>query len=141
MKARVLALVLASSAAALAADGPWVSEADVSVHVNGHSFHHARVEGQGCTLSVHLLFDAPENGYSDPKNKVRNYQLFQARVKMAKGQVATSKHFGNAAAGERQYSYDVDTTSDGCWSKAPGKLVKLDVIGCRNRGCDVGAFE
>ncbi|HEX3596608.1 MAG TPA: hypothetical protein VHU80_15965 [Polyangiaceae bacterium] len=141
MKSRVLALLIASSATALAGDVGWSNEADVSVRVNGHSFHHARIDAQGCSVSVHVLFDAPESGYSDPKNRVRNYHLFQARVKLAKGQVVTSKIFGNSGAGERTYSYESDTTADGCWSKDPGKLVKLDVIGCRGRNCDVGSFQ
>jgi len=117
------------------ADSSWASEADVGVTVNGHAFHHVRVEGKECKLSVHLLFDAPEKGYADPRNTVRNYHLFRARVRLAKGQAAESKIFGNAGPGERQYA------GAGCWTKEPGKVVKLDVIGCRGRGCDVGAFE
>lgn len=140
MKLRTLAFVAAVSPVALAEDAPWTSEADVSVTVNGHSFHHARVEGAGCNVSVTLSFDAPDKGYSDPKNLVRNYHQFRARVRFAKGQTVTSKVFGNKAAGERTYSFTDDTSADGCWSKQPGKLVKVDVIGCRQRGCDVGAF-
>ena len=141
MKGRVMALVIAQAATVLAADGAWSSEADVSVRVNGHSFHHARVDGQGCGVSVKLFFEAPESGYSDPKNRVRNYHLFRARIKLAKGQVVTSKLFGNSGAGERTYSFDEDTSAEGCWAKEPGKLVKVDVIGCRGRSCDVGSFE
>lgn len=141
MKGRSVALLLAISASALAADSGWSSEADVGVTVNGHSFHHAKVEGNGCHVSVHLAFDAPEKGYADPKNTVRNYHRFRARAKLAKGQIVASGIFGNAGAGERTYSFEDDTTNAGCWSKEPGKLVKLDVIGCRGRGCDVGSFD
>jgi hypothetical protein len=141
MKVRSIAFLVLASATAFAADAGWSNEADVSVRVNGHSFHHARIDAEGCNVSVHLLFDAPEAGYSDPKNVVRNYHLFKARARLAKGQVVTSKVFGNAGPGERKYSFDEDTSSAGCWSKEPGKLVKVDVIGCRGRSCDLGSFE
>jgi hypothetical protein len=141
MKSRIVAFMVALSGVALGADAPWTSEADVGVTVSGHSFHHAKVEGNGCTVSVKVLFDAPEKGYSDPKNVVRNYHRFRARVRLAKGQFVASKIFSNTSPGERTYSFEDDTTAAGCWSKDPGKLVKLDVIGCRGRGCDVGSFE
>src|SRR5689334_10352078 len=92
----VLALLAGSAAA-----GGWSNEADVSVRVNGHSFHHVKATADECKLSFEILFDAPESGYSDPKNKVRNYHLFQARVQFAKGQRAESKVFGNSGPGER----------------------------------------
>ena len=60
MKARLVAVVLLATGVALAADAPWTSEADVSVTVNGHSFHHARIDGDGCKIRVRLVFDAPE---------------------------------------------------------------------------------
>ena len=141
MKARVIAILLAATGAAFAADGPWSSEADVSVRVNGHSFHHARIDGDGCKATIRLVFDAPENGYSDPKNTVRNYHRFQARVRLAKGQALTSRVFSNTVAGERSYTFDEDTSRAGCWSREPNKLVKVDVIGCRGRGCDLGSFD
>jgi len=141
MRIRIVALVVAFAGVALASDAAWTSEADVSVTVNGHSFHHARVEGDGCKVSVRLVFDAPEKGYSDPKNRVRNYHRFQARVRLAKGQTLTSRVFANTVPGERSYSFDEDTSSAGCWSKEPGKLVKVDVIGCRGQGCDLGSFD
>lgn len=123
------------------ADSGWSSEADIGVTVNGHAFHHARIDGNGCAVTVHLDFDAPEKGYSDPKNLVRNYHRFRARVRLAKGQIVASKIFGNSGSGERKYSFEDDTSAYGCWSREPGKLVKVDVIGCRGRGCDVGSFE
>jgi hypothetical protein len=141
MKARAVAIVLVATGAALAADAPWSSEADVSVKVNGHSFHHARVDGDGCKVVVRLVFDAPANGYSDPKNTVRNYHRFQARVRLAKGQVLTSRVFSNTVAGERSYTFEQDTSGAGCWSREPNKLVKVDVIGCRGKACDLGSFD
>jgi hypothetical protein len=141
LKIVAVAAALLVSAGVARADTAWSSEADIGVTVNGHSFHHARIDGSGCTVSVRLAFDAPEKGYSDPKNVVRNYHRFRARVRMAKGQIAASKIFGNSGAGERTYSFEDDTSGAGCWSKEPGKLVKVDVIGCRGRGCDVGSFD
>jgi hypothetical protein len=140
MRARIVAVVLATTGVALATE-PWSSEADVSVTVNGHSFHHARIDGDGCTVKVRLVFDAPEKGYSDPKNTVRNYHRFRARVRLAKGQTVTSRVFSNTVPGERSYTFEEDTTGAGCWSKDPGKLVKVDVIGCRGKDCDLGAFD
>src|SRR5215471_18897958 len=141
-RSRIRALVFSMLAASAAlADSGWSSEADIGVTVNGHAFHHARIDGNGCAISVRLSFDAPEKGYSDPKNVVRNYHLFRARVRLAKGQTVTSKIFGNSAPGERTYSFTEDTSAAGCWSREPGKIVKLDVIGCRGRSCDVGSFE
>ena len=141
MKARIVVFVLAAAGAALAADAAWSSEADVSVTVNGHSFHHARIAGEGCKVQVRLVFDAPEKGYADPKNKVRNYHRFRARIRLAKGQTLESRVFANTVPGERSYTFDEDTSGAGCWSKEPGKLVKVDVIGCRGQSCDLGSFD
>jgi hypothetical protein len=141
MKARLVAVAVAVCGTALATDTSWSNEADVSVNVSGHFFHHARVDANGCKVSVHVLFDAPEKGYSDPKNHVRNYHRFRARVRLAKGQTVTSRVFANTVAGERSYSFDEDTTGAGCWAREPNKLVKLDVIGCRGQGCDLGSFD
>jgi hypothetical protein len=91
MKSRIVAFMVALSGVALGADAPWTSEADVGVTVSGHSFHHAKVEGNGCTVSVKVLFDAPEKDYSDPKNVVRNYHRFRARVRLAKGQSSRAR--------------------------------------------------
>ncbi len=118
----------------------WSNEAGVSVTVNGHAFHDVRVDANGCTLAFELAFDAPLKAYSDPRNKVRNYHLFRARVKFVKGQTVESKTFGNAGAGERVYRFEEDTSGAACWAKEPNKVVKLDVIGCRGRNCDPGAF-
>lgn len=141
MELRVVAFVLAVTGAALAADAPWSSEADVSVGVNGHSFHHARIDGDGCKATVRLVFDAPEKGYADPKNTVRNYHRFRARIRLARGQTLTSRVFSNTVPGERSYTFEEDTSGAGCWSKDPNKLVKVDVIGCRGKGCDLGSFD
>jgi hypothetical protein len=141
MKARLVAVVLLATGVALAADAPWTSEADVSVTVNGHSFHHARIDGDGCKISVRLVFDAPEKGYADPKNTVRNYHRFRARIRLAKGQTLTSRVFANTVPGERSYTFEEDTSGAGCWSKDANKLVKVDVIGCRGKNCDLGSFE
>ena len=141
MAFRITAAVLLLTSVALGADAPWTSEADVGVTVSGHSFHHAKVEGDGCSVKVSVSFDAPEKQYSDPKNVVRNYHRFRARVRLAKGQFVASKIFSNTSPGERTYSFEDDTSGAGCWSREPGELVKLDVIGCRGKNCDVGSFE
>jgi len=136
---RLLLASLSGAAPALAAGG-WSHEADVSVHVNGHDFKHVHVTATDCKLAVEILFDAPEKGYSDPKNKVRNYHLFQAKVLFAKGQSVESKVFGNPAPGERVYRFEEDTGTS-CWAKDKNTIAKLDVIGCRGRVCDLGAFQ
>lgn len=141
MVLRIVAFVLAASGTALAADTAWSSEANVSVTVNGHSFNHARIDGDGCKATVRLVFDAPEKGYADPKNIVRNYHRFRARIRLAKGQTLTSRVFSNTVPGERSYTFEEDTSGAGCWSKDPNKLVKVDVIGCRGKGCDLGSFD
>jgi hypothetical protein len=141
MELRIVAFVLAATGVALAADAPWSSEADVSVTVNGHSFHHARIDGDGCKTTVRLVFDAPEKGYADPKNTVRNYHRFRARIRLAKGQTLTSRVFSNTVPGERSYTFEEDTSAAGCWSKESNKLVKVDVIGCRGKDCDLGTFD
>jgi hypothetical protein len=136
---------IVTCAALARADMAWSNDAAVGVRVNGHAFHDVHAEGggdgSGCQLRVRLLFEAPESGYSDPKNKTRNHHYFRARVKFAKGQTAESKTFGNSGPGERTYSFEEDTTAAGCWAKDPNKIVKLDVIGCRGPACDLGTFE
>jgi hypothetical protein len=136
-----LLVLTAGSAIGGQAGMPWESSASVAVTVNGHAFHDVGVASNGCVLDLRVLFEAPEKGYSDPKNTVRNYHLFRARVKFAKGQTVTSKTFGNAGSGERAYSFEEDTSGSQCWAKEPNKIVKLDVIGCRGRGCDLGDFQ
>jgi len=142
LRSRLAGFVLFLSSASLAGDTmPWENAVAVSVTVNGHSFHDVKVKSQGCKLSYELFFAAPESGYADPKNMVRNRHSFQAKVHFAKGQTALSNRFGNGAPGERVYRFEDDTTSSDCWGKAPNKIVKVDVIGCRGRNCDLGAFE
>lgn len=148
---RVLSRTVAAAAVLLVpvlatADSmPWENAVAVSVTVNGHAFHDAKVKSEGCVLSHELYFAAPENGYADPKNLVRNRHSFMARIKFAGGQTVTSNRFGNGAAGERVYRFDEDTSGAAsgtvCWAKARNKIVKLDVIGCRGRGCELGQFE
>ena len=140
LRVRFALCLFGTSVAAWAAGG-WSSEADVGVHVNGHDFHHVKVDAHECTLTMHVDFDAPEKGYSDPRNAVRNYHRFQARVKFGKGQTVTSQVFSNASPGAHSFTFDHDTASDGCWAKEPNHVVKLDVIGCRGKGCDLGAFD
>jgi hypothetical protein len=136
-----LSAPLAAAAAVASVDHmPWESSASVGVTVSGHAFHDVHVASSGCRLALRVLFEAPEKGYSDPKNKVRNYHLFRARVKFAKGQTVTSKTFGNSGPGERAYGFEEDTSGAGCWAKEPNKIVKLDVIGCRGQACDLGDF-
>lgn len=134
-------MLVATAGAAAARDAmPWENSASVAVTVNGHAFHDVHVAGRGCTLALRVLFEAPEKGYSDPKNKVRNYHLFRARMKFAKGQTVTSKTFGNGGAGERAYEFQEDTSGAACWAKEPNEIVKVDVIGCRGHVCDLGDF-
>jgi hypothetical protein len=127
--------------AAVASASAWTSEADVGVRVNGHDFHHVRASGGECKVTIRVDFDAPEKGYSDPKNVVRNYHRFQARVKFAHGQVSTSGVMSNTSPGEHSFTFEDDTTAHDCWGKDANKVVKLDVIGCRGKGCDLGHFD
>jgi hypothetical protein len=139
LRFRVPAALVAIAGSAMAAG--WSHDADVSARVNGHAFKHVHVTADGCKLAFEILFDAPEKEYSDPKNKVRNYHLFQAKVQFAKGaQSVDSKVFGNPAPGERVYRFEHDTGSS-CWAKDKNTVAKLDVIGCRGRACEVGAFQ
>lgn len=136
-------LALLATATLAHADGnTWENKASVVVTVNGHAFHDVHVSNEGgCKLQYELYFLAPEAGYADPKNKVRNHHSFQGRVKFAKGQTVMSERFGNSAAGERVWRFEADTANDGCWGKTPSKVVKLDVIGCRGPACDMGQFD
>ena len=106
---RVLVALSALTGAAVAASGgmTWENSAAVGVTVNGHAFHDAHVEGRGCTLAFRILFDAPEWWYSDPRNKVRNYHLFRARVKFAKGwRTVRSKTFKEQWPNDAMYSFE-----------------------------------
>jgi hypothetical protein len=123
------------------AGGGWEDSASLGVTVDGHAFHDVKVVAGGCKLASTLRFEAPAKGYEDPRNPVRNYHLFQARVRFASGRSVDSKVFGNAGPGERIYTFESDTAAAGCWAKEPNKVVKLDVIGCRGHSCDLGAFD
>jgi hypothetical protein len=118
-----------------------VSEAHPTVRVHDHVFDGVHIEANGCDATVKLDFDAPDPGYRDPKNAVRNEYRFKARISLANGRKVDTPEFTNKGSGRRVYT-TTRVTSDGpCWPAAKAKIVKLDVNGCRGRGCAVEPLE
>lgn len=136
-RGKLIAIVVVGVWPALAvADAPWSHEISPTVAVNGHTFHRVKVDATGCTAHFQLFFKAPEEMYADKKNLVRNFYRFLGRVRIGDHQV-DSGSFVNRAPGERVYSFDFDSTTQGCWTKQLTKLWKLDVNGCRDQRCVV----
>jgi hypothetical protein len=118
----------------------WVFEIPFGARVNGHQFDKIRVEGKECELALKLSFDAPPKQY-DSGAKNRNYHRFRARVSLKNGKSVVTPVFFNDAPGRRAYRYRHDTAADGCWAKEKTTVVKVDVEGCRARGCKVEEFK
>lgn len=133
---RALAVsVLLLAAPALA----WSFAFPINAKVNGHEFHHVRVEGAECSLKLKLDFLAPKQGY-ESRAKNRNRHYFRARLLFDNGKTVTTPVFGNGAPGERTYKYAHDTGGEGCWSKTRVELKDVDFVGCRGEGCKVESF-
>jgi hypothetical protein len=118
----------------------WSEKSGISATVNKHEFDQIEIESEGCSVRVALYFTAPEAGYSDKKNTVRNYYRFRARIDLA-GRSFKSGIFSNDKTGRRRIRYVHDTSSEGCWAKQTQKLRGVHVEGCRNRNCKVPAVD
>ncbi|HEY4104570.1 MAG TPA: hypothetical protein VGM44_11800 [Polyangiaceae bacterium] len=133
---------LVSSAALLvpALAFAWTEKAPFSARVHKHEFSNVSLTNDGCTLKARLFFDAPEEAYKDEVPS-RNYYRFHARIKLDGDRVVLTRFFHNDAPGAREYDYDQDTTSDGCWAKTEVHPRGVDVEGCRGRGCTPEPFK
>jgi len=138
-----LSLALTFLPSLTSADTSWKAEAGPTATVHGHVFDRVRLEGAGCEGTMTLDFDAPAEGYADRKNKVRNQYWFRARVGLADGRKLETPAFRNQGAGRRTYTTSrVTGGPDACWAEKKGKIVKLDVNGCRGpAGCTIDPFD
>ena len=118
----------------------WTEEAPIDVTVHSHNFHDVKVSADGCTARVSLWFNAPREGYSS-RYAHQNHFRFRARVGLSDNELLVSPVFSNRGAGERVYSFDHDTTAEGCWAKTLHKVFRVDVDGCRSRACEIPAFK
>jgi hypothetical protein len=140
VRAATAIALLAGSALAVAGDAGWSQKVPTGVTVHEHSFEKLEATASGCDFEVKLTFDAPAGAYADKKNLVRNYYIFRARVRLDDGRAVDTNLFFNRTPGKRLYTYRLDTTSDGCWTKEKRKVVKLDVEACRGKRCKVEDF-
>lgn len=134
--------VLAASAALLvpALALAWNQEAQFGARVHKHQFSRVLLEGKECSLKLRIFFDAPEEAYKDDAQG-RNYFRFHARIKLDSNRVVLTRIFHNDAPGAREYDYEQDTTSEGCWAKTESHVRAVDVEGCRGRGCKPEDFK
>lgn len=133
---RLLLALLTSPVAALA----WTSDSPFSATVLGHQFKHVSVGDEACTVKATLKFSAPEAQYREPA-QARNHYRFKARARFASGKRATSPIFFSQKPGAHQFSFEFDTTPDGCWARTEQKVIGVDVEGCRGKGCTVEPFQ
>jgi hypothetical protein len=124
---------LASTALGLSVSMP------VHATVDGHVFHHVRIESQACELKVELRFDAPAARYQS-RAKDRNYYRFLSQLTFDNGKAVVTHVFGNSGPGERVYRTHYDTGPEGCWAKKKVKFRDFDVVGCRGHGCRLANF-
>ncbi len=118
----------------------WSQKADFGAHVHKHEFSRVLLANDGCVLKTRLFFDAPEAAYHDDL-AFKNYYRFHARIRLDNGHDVLTRFFHNDAPGAREYDYDQDTTSDGCWAKTEAHARGVDVEGCRGRGCTPEPFK
>jgi hypothetical protein len=123
------------------ADGAgWSQRTMLNTVVWEHSFDRVTVTALDCSVSVKLHFIAPKEGYK-AAGSARNHYYFHARLKFADGKKIDTGMFKTSKPGAKLYSYDHDTSSDGCWAKGQHKLSSVDVVGCRGQRCPVPDFE
>ncbi len=118
----------------------WSQKADFGARIHKHEFSRVLLANDGCTLKTRLFFDAPEEAYKD-EYPVKNYYRFHARIQLDNGHQVVTHFFHNDAPGAREYDYDQDTTSEGCWAKTEAHARDVNVEGCRGRGCTPEAFK
>ena len=134
--ASVVSGALLAATAALA----WTQEAPIDVTVHSHNFHSVKVSTDDCNIKASLWFRAPQEGYSS-RYANQNHFRFRARIGLSEDELLVSPVFSNRGAGERVYRFERDTTPEGCWAKTPHKVSRVDVDGCRSRGCEIPAFK
>ncbi|MGE0328001.1 MAG: hypothetical protein AB7S68_37160, partial [Polyangiaceae bacterium] len=128
-------LSLASSSAAGDAEGgSWVRRAPITAQVNGHRFHHVEVRGNGCQVIYTLRFNAPPDLYKSP-NASASYFRFRGDIELEGGLKVDTGPFFNRKPGARKYTGAFDTSEAGCWSKSIKGLRRVDIDGCRGKGC------
>lgn len=132
-----LCLSLASSSAAgEAPGGAWVRKAPITALVNGHRFHHVEVRGNGCQVVFTLRFTAPPKLYANPSASA-SYFRFRGDIELEEGLKVDTGPFFNRKPGARKYTGSYDTSADGCWSKSIKGLRRVDIDGCRGKGCSL----
>lgn len=129
-----LSLVASSAAGEAEAGGAWVRKAPISANVNGHRFHHVEVRGKGCQVVFTLRFTAPPELYKSPDQSA-SYFRFRGDIELEGGLKVDTGSFFNRQAGARKYTGAFDTSGAGCWSKQIKGLRRVDVDGCRGKGC------
>ena len=118
----------------------WTERAPFGARVHKHEFSSVLLSNEGCTLKTRLFFDAPEEAYKD-EIASKNYYRFHARIRLDDSHSVITRVFHNDAPGAREYDYDEDTTSAGCWAKTEAHARGVDVEGCRGRGCKPEPFK
>lgn len=118
----------------------WSQKADFGARVHKHEFSRVLLTNDGCTLKARLFFDAPAEAYGD-EFATKNYYRFHARIRLDNAHDVMTRIFHNDAPGAREYDYDQDTTSEGCWAKAEAHARDVNVEGCRGRGCTPENFK
>ncbi len=141
MRAWFIAIVGAVAVASVSAPADaWSVKSPFRASINSHTFDRVELDADSCTIAAGLYFDAPSSAY-DGKNEVRNTYRFRALVKLRGGRSFETRVFQNRAAGRRKYVFSHDTTSEGCWAERSHEVIRVDVVGCRNRGCIVPGFQ
>ncbi|MCA9647570.1 MAG: hypothetical protein KC492_43070 [Myxococcales bacterium] len=134
MTAAACLSLASSSAAGDAEGGSWVRKAPITAQVNGHRFHHVEVRGNGCQVIYTLRFNAPENLYKSPDASA-SYFRFRGDIELEGGLKVDTGPFFNRKPGARKYTGAFDTSEAGCWSKSIKGLRRVDIDGCRGKGC------
>ena len=118
----------------------WSQSALINVKVHDHTFDRVRIASSDCSVTAHLHFGAPKDGY-DSGTRERNYHRFKAGIRLTNDQAIVSPLFGNPKPGRRMYTFTYDTTSEGCWAKEQHKLKGVDIEACRGRRCEPEPFK
>jgi hypothetical protein len=138
---RTIGLLAASAALLLPTLAlAWSQESPFEARVHKHEFSRVVLTSAGCTLKARLFFDAPDEAYKD-EIPSRNYYRFHARIQLDSEHVVITRFFHNDAPGAREYDYEQDTTSEGCWAKTEAHARAVKVEGCRGRGCTPEPFK
>jgi hypothetical protein len=102
--------------------------------VLGHEFRAATIQngysdkGDACVIYATVEFSAPRS----------EILRFQAKITMSNGAWVKSPIFFNDSAGNREFTFNYDTSRDGCWGATHHSASNLHVAACRGAGCDPG---